>query len=232
MSCRRGFCFLTGRPRLVWPRHPPIMVQRVDPDFISHFCMQKASSRFCSGQAMLAISGICKSWAARLSRIDFSVLTYASTDSKSACLVMSPVEAYVSTLKSILDNLVAQDLQMPDMANIAWLLQNLEPEFGAFVAQVTQSLRVNRLISSWLARSTLDDKHFHALAPRHGSAFLLLLLLPLASRILTNGKNAALKLGRPLPALEGRIKLIGTSLASLSNLIPQLLLTGCIKKLA
>ena len=44
------------------------------------------------------------------------------------------VEAYVSALKSILDNLVAQDLQMSEMANIAWLLQNLEPEFGPFVA--------------------------------------------------------------------------------------------------
>ena len=44
------------------------------------------------------------------------------------------VEAYVSALKSILDNLAAQELQMPEMANIAWLLQNLEPEFGAFVA--------------------------------------------------------------------------------------------------
>ena len=53
------------------------------------------------------------------------------------------VEAYVSKLKSILDNLAAQDLKMPEMANIAQLLQNLEPEFGPFVAQVTQSLRVN-----------------------------------------------------------------------------------------
>ena len=44
------------------------------------------------------------------------------------------VEAYVSKLKSILDNLTAQDLKMPEIANIAWLLQNLKPEFGPFVA--------------------------------------------------------------------------------------------------
>ena len=32
---------------------------------------------------------------------------------------------------------------MPEIANIAWLLQNLKPEFRLFIAQVTQSLRVN-----------------------------------------------------------------------------------------
>jgi hypothetical protein len=30
MCCRRGFRFLSGRPRLAWPRHPPITVQRTD----------------------------------------------------------------------------------------------------------------------------------------------------------------------------------------------------------
>ena len=32
---------------------------------------------------------------------------------------------------------------MLEIASIAWLLQNLEPEFDAFVAQITQSLRVD-----------------------------------------------------------------------------------------
>ena len=43
------------------------------------------------------------------------------------------VEAYVSKLKSLIDNLESQDLKMPKEVNIAWLLQNLEPEFDAFV---------------------------------------------------------------------------------------------------
>jgi len=38
---------------------------------------------------------------------------------------------------------------MPEMANIAWLLQNLKPEFGPFVAQVTQSLRVDLQTYNW-----------------------------------------------------------------------------------
>jgi hypothetical protein len=69
------------------------------------------------------------------------------------------VEAYVSKLKSILDNLASQDLKMPEMANIAWLLQNLEPEFGPFVAQVTQSLRVNPQAYNWesLTANLLDE---------------------------------------------------------------------------
>src|SRR6478609_10283115 len=48
---------------------------------------------------------------------------------------------------------------MPEMANIAWLLQNLEPEFGPFVAQITQSLRVNPTAYTWesLTANLLDE---------------------------------------------------------------------------
>ena len=44
------------------------------------------------------------------------------------------VKAYVSKLKSILDNLAAQDLKIPEIATIAQLLQNLDFKFNAFVA--------------------------------------------------------------------------------------------------
>jgi len=69
------------------------------------------------------------------------------------------VEAYVSKLKSLLDNLHAQDLKMPEIASIAWLLQNLEPEFDAFVAQITQSLRVDPKAYNWesLTANLLDE---------------------------------------------------------------------------
>ena len=53
------------------------------------------------------------------------------------------VEAYISKLKSILDNLAAQELVMPEIAIIAYLLQNLNSKYNAFVSQVTQSLRVD-----------------------------------------------------------------------------------------
>jgi hypothetical protein len=48
---------------------------------------------------------------------------------------------------------------MPEMANIAWLLQNLKPEFGPFMAQVTQSLRVNPKAYNWesLTANLLDE---------------------------------------------------------------------------
>ncbi|KAK4447712.1 hypothetical protein QBC34DRAFT_128011 [Podospora aff. communis PSN243] len=48
---------------------------------------------------------------------------------------------------------------MPEMANMAWLLQNLEPEFGPFVAQVTQALRSNPKAYNWesLTANLLDE---------------------------------------------------------------------------
>ena len=38
---------------------------------------------------------------------------------------------------------------MPEIANIAWLLQNLKPEFGPFIAQITQSLRSDPKAYNW-----------------------------------------------------------------------------------
>jgi len=38
---------------------------------------------------------------------------------------------------------------MPEIANMAWLLQNLEPEFGPFVAQVIQALWSNPKAYNW-----------------------------------------------------------------------------------
>ena len=69
------------------------------------------------------------------------------------------VEAYVSKIKSILDNLTAQDLMIPEMVNIAWLLQNLESDFEPFVAQVTQALRSNPKAYTWesLTANLLDE---------------------------------------------------------------------------
>jgi len=48
---------------------------------------------------------------------------------------------------------------MPEIASIAWLLQNLEPEFDAFVAQITQSLRVDPKAYNWesLTANLLDE---------------------------------------------------------------------------
>lgn len=34
MCCRRVFRFLTGRPRFVWPRHPPIIVHCTGAHFV------------------------------------------------------------------------------------------------------------------------------------------------------------------------------------------------------
>ncbi|KAK0722912.1 hypothetical protein B0T26DRAFT_704559, partial [Lasiosphaeria miniovina] len=36
MCCRRGFHFLSGRPRFAWPRNQPIIVQRTGPKFVPH----------------------------------------------------------------------------------------------------------------------------------------------------------------------------------------------------
>jgi hypothetical protein len=69
------------------------------------------------------------------------------------------VEEYISQLKSILDNLGAQKLDLPEEVKISWLLSNLEEEFNHFVAQVTQNLRANPKAYTWesLTANLLDE---------------------------------------------------------------------------
>ena len=53
------------------------------------------------------------------------------------------MEDYLNTIKRITDNLTGKGLELPTKLILAWILNNLTPEYENFTSIITQGLRVN-----------------------------------------------------------------------------------------
>lgn len=56
---------------------------------------------------------------------------------------------YITEMRSSLDDLAVQGLEMPELASMMWLLRNLDGEYCDFAQAVSQILRVNPTAYDW-----------------------------------------------------------------------------------
>ena len=68
------------------------------------------------------------------------------------------MEEYLNTIKRISDNLISKGLELPTKLILAWVLNNLTPEYENFTSIITQNLRVSSTIDLEQLYANLIDE--------------------------------------------------------------------------